>query len=107
MKCVVPYAVDYTRFPSSIFIKLDKNVFQRIRNNISFEFRVIFKVFQEENCQSMKDVFKRCKKKKRMPKYILCITETVGYDIVPHWPIRDIKTQLFRFVVLFSIFSFV
>ena len=60
MKRVVPYAVDYTRFPISIFIKLDKHVFQRIRNNISFEFRVIFKVFREENCQSMEDVFKRC-----------------------------------------------
>ena len=54
-----------------------------------------------------------------MSEYILYITETVGYDIVPQWPIKDIKTQLFilgnlngkrryfRFVVLFSIFSFV
>ena len=41
----------------AIFIKFDKKVFQRIRNNKSFEFRVIFKVFREENCQSMKDVF--------------------------------------------------
>ena len=59
LKPVVPYAVDNSniRFPSSIFIKLDKKVFQRTRNNISSEFREIFKVFREENCQSMKDVF--------------------------------------------------
>ena len=60
LKPVVPYAVDNSniRFPSSIFIKLaDKKVFQRTRNNISFEFREIFKVFREEDCQSMKDVF--------------------------------------------------
>ena len=62
---MVPYTVLYgdTRFPSSIFIKLDKKVFQRIRNNKSFEFRVIFKVFREVNCQSMSMCFKRCKKK--------------------------------------------
>ena len=58
-KRVAPYAVDYSdiRFPCSIFIKLDKMVFQRIRNNISSEFRVIFKVFREENCQPIKDMF--------------------------------------------------
>ena len=58
MKRVIPYTVDNSniRFPSSIFIKLDKKVFKG-RNNISFEFREIFKVFREENCQSMKDVF--------------------------------------------------
>ena len=109
MKRVVPHAVDYTRFPSSIFIKLDKKVFQRILNNISFEFRVIFKVFREEKWQSMKDV-------KDMSKYILFISETVGYDILQQWQISDIKTQLFilgnlngkryyfRFAVLFSVF---
>ena len=60
LKPVVPYAVDNSniRFPSSIFIKLaDKKVFQGTRNNIFFEFREIFKVFREEHCQSMKDVF--------------------------------------------------
>ena len=45
---MVSYAVDYSNilFPGSIFIKLDKKVSQRIRNNISFEFRVIFTIFR-------------------------------------------------------------
>ena len=79
---MVSYAVDDSniRFPGSIFIKLDKKVSQRIRNNISFEFCVIFKVFREENCQSMKHAFQALEKMKRMSKYVLCITETVGYD---------------------------
>ena len=56
-------------------------VFQRIRNNISSEFRVIkFKVFREENCQPIKDVSSAVKKYQKDFKYILCITETLGYD---------------------------
>ena len=66
-KHVVSYAVDDSniRFPGSIFIKLDKKVSQRIRNNISFEFCVIFKVFREENCQSMKDAFQALEKNEK------------------------------------------
>ena len=37
-------------------------------------------------------LFKRLKKMKRMSKYVLCITETVGYDTRYY---RGIKTQLF------------
>ena len=77
---MVPYAVDYSniRFPCSIFIKLDKKIFQRIRNNISFEFREIFKVFREKNCQPLKDVFQALyMKNEKDSKYLLCITEIV------------------------------
>ena len=80
---MVPYAVDYSniRFPCSIFIKLDKKIFQRIRNNLSFEFREIFKIFREKNCQSMKDVFQALYiKNEKDSKYLLCITETVDYN---------------------------
>ena len=64
---MVSYAVDDNkiRFPGSIFIKLDKKVSQRIRNDISFEFCVIFKVFPEENCQSMKDAFQALEKNEK------------------------------------------
>ena len=79
---MVSYAVDDSniRFPGSIFIKLDKKVSQRIRNNISFEFCVIFKVFREENCQFMKDAFQALEKNEKDVKKRSLHYRTVGYD---------------------------